>query len=125
MSDLIEEFILEKYPDSEQALKKLIPDPADDDAIPMYVLTNHLRLNGSATFLYDGILEAFSQKYDMDIFILPSSIHEVILVPANGIITKKTLQHMVKEVNTQEISDQERLSNQVYIFHKETHMITM
>ena len=35
------------------------------------------------------------------------------------------LQHMVKEVNTQEISDQERLSNQVYIFHKETHMITM
>ncbi len=125
MSDLIEEFILEKYPDSEQALKKLIPDPADDDAIPMYVLTNHLRLNGSATFLYDGILEAFSQKYDMDIFILRSSIHEVILVPANGIITKKTLQHMVKEVNTQEISDQERLSNQVYIFHKETHMITM
>lgn len=125
MSDLIEEFVLEEYPNSEEALRKFIPNPADDEAIPMYVLTNHLRLNGSAVFLYDGILEAFSQKYDMDIFILPSSIHEVILVPANGMIGKEALRRMVKEVNAQEVAKQEQLSNQVYIFCRKTHIVTM
>lgn len=71
----------------------------------MYVLTNEYGIFGAACLLYHQVLEAFSEKIESDFYILPSSVHEVILVPKKDEIKSKRLKTMVKEVNETEVSD--------------------
>lgn len=82
----------------------------------MYVLTNQNGIFGAACILYNKVLESFSYEINKDFFILPSSIHEVILVPQNGGIETKKLRKMVQEVNQTEVLEEEILSNNVYFY---------
>ena len=50
----------------------------------IYVLTNSRGYLGAAAMLYEGVLERFSARVGADLYILPSSIHEVILLPFQG-----------------------------------------
>ena len=90
--------------------------------IRMYILTNEFRTNGATTLLYEGILEEIAGMFDSDIILLPSSIHEVILVPAaSGDEYLKQLDDfsaMVKEVNETELADEEILSDHAYYYIK-------
>lgn len=88
----------------------------ENDAPVMYVLTNQRKFLGAATILYPDVLKNFSEKLNMDIFVLPSSVHEVILVPDMGGVEKEGLTKMVKEVNKQELKESEILSDHAYIF---------
>lgn len=93
-----------------------------DMDIRMYILTNEFRTNGATTLLYEGILEEIAGMFDSDIILLPSSIHEVILVPAaSGDEYLKQLDDfsaMVKEVNETELADEEILSDHAYYYIK-------
>lgn len=62
------------------------PDPtvSRPSPYPMFVLTNETNLFGAACMLYKDLLKHFSEKSQTDFYILPSSIHEVILVPTPG-----------------------------------------
>ena len=60
--------------------------PMDRSAIPMYIMTNRQEVNGASVLLYDDVLQTFALKKKTDFYILPSSIHEVILVPSDRII---------------------------------------
>lgn len=62
-----------------------IPISLDESAIPMYIMTNEQEVNGASVLLYDNVLESFALEKKTDFYILPSSIHEVILVPSNKI----------------------------------------
>lgn len=84
------------------------------NALAMYVLTNKQRSNGAVCMIYDKVLEEFAEKQGKDIYILPSSVHEVILVPAVEGINPEDLSDMVKEVNTSELDDIDILSDHVY-----------
>jgi hypothetical protein len=90
----------------------------DGKRSPMYVLTNREKMNGAICILYSQVLNDFAQAIGNDLFILPSSIHEVILVPAEPGITKEELERMVKEVNETQVEEEEVLSNQVYFFSR-------
>lgn len=89
-----------------------------DEEIKMYIPTNKHKLNGAACILYDGVLENFANKINRDIFILPSSIHEVILVPVVDSIKKQELTDMVREVNSEAVEEGEILSDHVYIYRR-------
>ena len=52
--------------------------------VPMYVLSNKSRINGASCILYKDILKDFAMVVDKDLYVLPSSIHEVILLPSDG-----------------------------------------
>ncbi len=87
------------------------------DAEPrMYILSNKSRLNGAAV-IADSV---FMKEIHDDIgnfYILPSSLHEVICVPA--IITEcdvETMNEMVRSVNETELSEEDILADQVYYF---------
>ncbi len=84
--------------------------------LPMYVLSNCCRINGAAALLYPGILHEFAERMNTDIFIIPCSIHEVILVPDYGSLSKDALNSMVQEVNHHEVNEQDRLSDHVYYY---------
>lgn len=91
---------------------------ATEDLVPMYVLTNTSRLNGAAAILYPGLLEQFAERMQDDLYVIPSSIHEVILLPVSSDVKKQDLQNMVCEVNKDVVDDMERLSNVVYVYSR-------
>ena len=86
----------------------------------MYVLTNQYKLNGAACILYPKLLKHIADRLKGDLFILPSSIHEVLIVPAPGQSTLEELTLMVQEVNATQLAPEEILSDHVYCFSRET-----
>lgn len=97
------------------------------DYVPsdMYVLTNESKLNGAACILYENVLYDFAQKLGADLYILPSSVHEVILLPKISMFEKDELVNMVKEVNTEGVAADEVLSDHVYEYNRTERLITM
>ncbi len=87
---------------------------------PLYVLTNNSGLYGSCTILYPNILKNFAQLLDQDLIILPSSIHEVLLLPHDGSNVVPELSDMVTFINQTEVPVEERLSNHVYLYSRQT-----
>ncbi|MDF2537734.1 MAG: hypothetical protein K0S76_755 [Herbinix sp.] len=83
----------------------------------MYVLSNKNGTNGASVIYYDGILERVSDYFQTGFFILPSSIHECIIVPERKIsFSPEALKKMVKEVNAEQVQEEEILSNNVYYY---------
>ncbi len=91
----------------------------------MYVFTNQSNLNGASVLLYKDVIWDFACSQNENFYIIPSSIHELILVPANGILSKASLEFMVNDVNQKEVSPMERLSNHVYFYDRFTQTITV
>lgn len=66
--------------------------------------------------LYDGILQRFSQKFGSDIIIIPSSVHEVLLLPWKQQYDIQELNCLVKDVNSNIVDAEEMLAQNVYIY---------
>lgn len=86
--------------------------PPDEGA--MYVLTNQEKLNGATALLDAKIMGEISEKFGENFFILPSSLHEVLIVPAREGMELSVLENMVQEVNATQVAPQDRLSDHVY-----------
>lgn len=92
--------------------------------LSMYVLSNELRLNGATVPFYTDCLSQFASRIKKDIFVLPSSIHEVLLVPVTEDMSAWDLRQIVEQVNRQLVSEEEVLSNHVYRYlYKEDKLI--
>lgn len=100
-------------------------DAVTDTSYPMYVLSNHQKLNGSVCILYDNLLHDFANRLGCDLYIIPSSVHEVLLIPAGKHTSCQELSTMVKDVNSSQLSREEILSDHVYYFSRDTNQITM
>lgn len=91
-------------------------DPMPGDMPAMYVLGNGNRMFGAAAMLYEGILEDVSEILGDGFLLLPSSIHEVILVPAGD---AEIYGEMVHSINAAQVPEEEILTNSVYRFSRE------
>lgn len=89
-----------------------------DDMVPMYVCTNTMKSNGAGVILYDGLLREFANRVDSDVFILPSSIHETLLIPVSAGMDIEFLKNMVRDINKTEVAPDEILSDNVYYFNR-------
>lgn len=94
--------------------------PLPVDFTPMYVLTNPDKIDGAAVLARDGVVEKIAELVDTNYFVLPSSIHEVLIVPDNGNIQAKELTDMVREINRTQVSPEERLSDKIQYYDRET-----
>ena len=90
---------------------------SDMEEIPMYVLTNPDKMLGAAGLLYSDQLKRIADRLQSNLFILPSSVHEVILLPDCG-EKPDTLQRMVMEVNDTQLAREEVLSDSVYYYDR-------
>ncbi|RHP32735.1 DUF5688 family protein [Lachnotalea sp. AF33-28] len=81
----------------------------------MYVLTNKNRCYGASCMLYPGLMYKFAEEHG-DFYLLPSSIHEVILIPRDDVISHEDLCSMVREINENDVDITERLSDHVYFY---------
>ena len=96
----------------------------NEDESPLYVLSNTQRFFGASCMLYKDKLREFAALKDSDLYILPSSIHEVILIPEKISPDYKSLCRMVREINESEVDPCDRLSDRVYRFSLSTGKIS-
>lgn len=90
----------------------------------MYVLTNEIRSFGASCILYDKVLEDIGNQLGENYYVLPSSVHEVIIVPESKSPNRADLEDMIEEINDTQVEEEEILSYRAYYFsRKENRLI--
>jgi hypothetical protein len=85
-----------------------------EDRYKMYVLSNDRKQFGAAVMLYPKLLKHFADRLGTNLFLLPSSIHEIILVPDDHQQDVEELQKMVDTVNNTRVGPEDILSYSIY-----------
>lgn len=124
MSEILQEMLT--IADRQSAILEKDLQAITDERLPMYVMSNPTRIFGAATILYaQKELKKLSKKLGSDLYILPSSTHEVILLPANFVDNVTELKVMVREVNLTQVEESDLLSFSVYRYSRDTEEITI
>ena len=87
--------------------------------VQMYVLSNKNRVEGAACMLYPGLIQEFADKTGSNLYIIPSSIHELLLIPADNDNNYAEIKGMIKEINDTQVSTQEILSYSLYFYDRQ------
>ena len=121
-----------KLPYSFRGMDALIHELSGEDAADMdrgeeimYVLTNQEKCFGAAALLYPHVLSHISKILRRNFYVLPSSVHECILVPDQGQYSRLELARMVREVNQTQVEEDEILSYQVYYYDRQKETLMM
>ncbi len=97
-------------------LNEEISEDKPDTGLPMYVLTNESKTYGAALILDNDYMEQIENQFGK-FYIIPSSVHEVIIIPAEGEI--ETYTEMIREINETQVALSDRLSNELYSWDAE------
>ena len=108
MNDVILELLGDKAEDYEP-----------DEENHMYILSNEQRHFGAACILYPPVLEDIAKILGDDYYILPSSIHEVIILSAKYASSQEDLDEMIREINNTQVASEEILSEHAYYYSRE------
>ena len=90
----------------------------------LWIISNDRGISGAVSMLYEDKLHKLAENVESDLYILPSSVHEVIAVSVE-MGEPEELAQMVAEINMDQVSLEERLSNQVYHYDKDLRKITL
>ncbi|MCI8502678.1 MAG: hypothetical protein HFH00_02440 [Dorea sp.] len=90
----------------------------EDKEEEMYVLSNRIHSYGAAAILYSGRMEGIGMYLKSNYYILPSSVHEVIVVPEKAAVEKEDLSAMVAEINRTQVEAEEVLSDHAYYYDR-------
>ena len=97
------------------------------DQVQMYILTNNLKIHGATSIAYPGLLETIAEQLNSDLLIIPSSIHEVLILPESYIDSRDKnppdYLAMIKEVNETQLTDDEILGDCAYHYRRDTNSI--
>ena len=98
---------------AEQAeMMGIVPVAPEDEQ--MFVATVPDKVHGAGVLAYQDFMDQAAERAGGDFFILPSSIHEILIVPDNGKMDLKELEAMVKEVNATQVAPADKLTDSVY-----------
>ena len=96
-----------------------------EDEVTTYILTNQKEVDGAIYFMSPEVVGAIAEALEDDLYILPSSVNEVLLVRASEVRDGVDgLKVMVRDVNETIVAEKEILSYSVYHYDKE-HGITI
>ncbi|XBX04753.1 DUF5688 family protein [Enterocloster clostridioformis] len=85
-------------------------------AVPFQVLTNEDGIDGAAAIACPEVLKEVQKQMMEEFYILPSSIHEVLILPKSQADDVEELKEMVSSINKDEVEPKERLSDNIYEF---------
>ena len=97
-------------------LYRLLEDAECKEAYTLYILTNDIKINGASAVCYSDALEWFYKKIGCDFYIIPSSIHEMLLLSVTSDIDPAHLQSIICEVNEGIVLEEEILSDNLYFY---------
>lgn len=107
MSDILREKIKEV---PEEVVSETMPSSAADEV--MFVMTNNQEEYGAAAILFpDELKKASAVIGERDFYVVPSSIHELVLVPGSKVDDPADLLEMMQQINADQVTEQERLGN--------------
>lgn len=89
----------------------------------MYVLSNKSRVDGAACMLYPNLIQDFAEAIQSSFYIIPSSIHELLLLPTRHLEESQEIKSMIREINDTQVSAEEILSYSLYLYDKEERRI--
>ena len=116
MSDVMREL----FPPEDSAF--ILNEILDEEL--MWIISNDRRINGAISMLYEDKLHKLALEVDDDLYIFPSSTHEVIAIRAS-MGDPYGYADMVAQINMTEVVLEERLSNQVYRYDKDLRKLTL
>ncbi|MBD5488690.1 MAG: hypothetical protein HDR13_07825 [Lachnospiraceae bacterium] len=90
----------------------------EEDDMKIYVLTNQEKMYGASAMLYSDKISKLAASLDSDLLILPSSVHEVMLLPDDPDRKYISYRQMVKEVNITQVEPEEILSFNLYRYNR-------
>ena len=103
----------------EREFEEFLSDEEIAERKEMYVLSNNQASNGATAILYSNKIKEVSELYQQDIVIIPSSIHEVILLPVKEKEEAVNLHELVENVNKEHVAKEEVLSDNVYFYDRQ------
>lgn len=91
----------------------------------MYIVSNSMRWFGASVILYDKVLEEIADRLQNDFYILPSSVHELLVVPVTVDTPSEELIQLMRKVNRNEVEEDALLSDNIYLYHIEDKFMEM
>ncbi len=95
----------------------------DPEAPEMYVLTNVSKNHGATSILYNGLLKEIGDKLQRNYYILPSSTHEVIILPESPDMSTKYMQETIQEINAALVAPYDVLSDHPYYYNRQAEQL--
>jgi len=102
--------------------KDEVPSP-EEMGIVTYIATNKTGFHGASVVTYPEFLEQATEKMGGSFFMLPSSVHEFILLKDDGRQKARDLNKMIKNVNETVLEPRDFLSNQCYHYDAKTKVL--
>ena len=97
--------------------------PTPDE--PIFVATVEDKTQGAGVLAYQDFMDQAAEKLGGSFYILPSSIHEILLVKDNGQFDRAALEQMVKEVNATQVAPEDKLTDSVYHYDSKEHVFEL
>jgi hypothetical protein len=116
LMNLNEEQLYEAAVANTQTLLPPVMEPMNEDG-DFYVITNRTFANGAAAVLYENLLSDLADMMESDIFLIPSSIHEMIAIPA-ATCGFDALRSMIRDANENVVPEREVLSDNLYYYSR-------
>ena len=111
------EVIAEMMGRDQAEMMGIVPvDPKDEQ---MFVATVSDKVMGAGVLAYQDFMDQAADRLGGSFYILPSSRHEVLLVPDNGQMSLGDLESMVREVNATQVAPEDKLTDSVYHYDAE------
>ena len=101
--------------------KDLIRGSIPNDGPDVYCVSNESRANGAVYIMREDVQQMVAEKLGGDYYVLPSSIHETLILPKREDMSFQKLQDMVQSVNSMCVSEEEVLSDGVYQYDAKSH----
>lgn len=128
--DMAKENTRRIFPPVIRDIREFIPDINDfpfeiDEDRELFVLTNDKGINGATSMIFTNVIDEFSQqRNNVSFYIIPSSIHEVLLIKKSDGLNIETLADLVKEVNRFVVGEMDFLSDNLYEYDAASKEIT-
>ncbi len=91
----------------------------------MYAITNDQSINGAVAVFYPNVLRELADRLGSDIYLMPSSIHEMMAVPCEKWDDVSQLKTIVEDANQSVVAKEEQLGSSVYKYERRTDEITI
>lgn len=89
----------------------------------LYILSNSINSYGSIYMTDIAKIHELANELSTNFFIIPSSIHEVLLFPDDNSMDRCHIECVVNDINTYVLSDTDYLSQTVYYYDREKNII--
>lgn len=115
---LVDMMFPEGIPENDPMVEMMLPS---EEGPQMYVLSNEHNMNGANEIMNQKAMDEIAEKLGGDFIVLPSSVHETIILPMSDDMESKDLDSMIQEINGGVVSPEDKLSDHAFIYDSEAH----